>query len=268
MLRAFATIVRDNWKWRRQIGRLALFELAKRSRGAVLSWLWLFARPLIFVFVFWFALDVGLRAGREMDPPFFLWLVVGLIPWFYMQDMLRTGSDVLHRYSYLVNRVKFPLSGIPTMYSLSTLIIHFGLLIVLFVVYFAYGMKLDLYLLQLPFVILVMFVFFDMFSLLTSMISAFSKDFANLLKAFTTPIFWLSGIIYNAETLNIVWIQNVLLFNPVTFFVTAFRDALYSKTWIWDDPLVLGVFGLVFIVTLVVTLAVYKHFHEEVPDVI
>jgi len=266
MLQTFVTIVKDNWEWRKQISHLALYELVKRSRGAALSWVWLFARPLIYIFVFWFALDIGLRVGGDMYPPFFLWLLAGLIPWFYMQDMLNTGSDILHRFPYLVNKIKFPLSGISTIYSLSTLIVHLGLVIVLLIVYFAYGMPLDLYLLQVPFIILVMFVFFDMFSMLTSQISAVSKDFANLMRALTTPIFWLSGILYNVEALNIVWIKNVLAFNPVTFFATAFRDAFYSKTWVWENPSTLEAFGLVFVVTLAVLLIVYKRFHEEVSD--
>jgi len=260
------TILKDNWEWRKPISRLALYELIKRSRGAVLSWAWLFVRPLIYIFVFWFALDIGLRVGGDMQPPFFLWLVAGLIPWFYMQDMLGTGTDVLHRYSYLVNKIKFPLSGISTIYSLSTLIVHLGLVIVLLLVSFAYGMSPDLYLLQVPFIILVMFVFFNMFSILTSQISAVSKDFSNLLKALMTPIFWLSGILYNVETLNIAWIQDVLAFNPVTFFATAFRDAFYSKTWVWENPSALGAFGIVFLATLVLMLVVYKRFHEEVSD--
>ena len=266
VLRAFATILKDNWEWRKQIGRLALFELVKRSRGAVLSWFWLFAKPLIFICVFWFALDIGLRAGKEMDPPFFLWLIAGLIPWFYMQDMLGTGSDILHRFPYLVNKIKFPLSGISTIYCLSTLIVHLGLMVVLFIIYFAYGMSLDLYLVQIPLIIFVMCVFFNMFSILTSQISAVSKDFANLLKAANTPIFWLSGIIYNVEALDIVWVKNVLMFNPVTFFATAFRSALYEKTWVWENTVALEAFGLVFFVTLIVMLLVYKRFHEEVSD--
>lgn len=34
-----------------------------------------------------------------------------------MQDMLGAGIDVMHRYPYLVNKIKFPLSGISTIYT-------------------------------------------------------------------------------------------------------------------------------------------------------
>ena len=97
MLGTLATILRDNWEWRRQIGRLAIFELVKKSRGAVLSWAWFLIKPGMYIFCFWFALDVGLRVGSGGEagaPPYLLWLCAGLIPWFFMQDMLGAGIDV------------------------------------------------------------------------------------------------------------------------------------------------------------------------------
>lgn len=265
MFKTLATICKDNWQWRKQIGRLAVFELIKKSRGAVLSWAWLFIKPGIYIFVFWFALEIGLRAGKDAYPPYFLWLVAGLIPWFYMQELLGGGSDVLHRYSYLVNKIKFPLSGISTFFNLSSLMIHLGLVVVLFIIYFALGLPPDLYLLQVPFIILVMFTFFTMYSILTSQLSALSKDFSNLIKAFMTPLFWLSGIIFNVADLP-QSIQNVLLFNPITTFSTAFRDAFYNKVWVWENPQFLISFGIVFLITLVLMLIVYKRLNEEVPD--
>lgn len=267
MLHTLIAIFKDNWIWRKQIVRLAVFELIKQSRGAVLSWAWLFIKPAVYIFVFWFALDIGLKAGGTNSyPPYFLWLISGIIPWFYMRDIVNTGSDVLHRFPYLVNKMKFPLSGISTIFSLSTLVVHIGLMIVLFVIYFCYGLPIDIYLLQIPFIIIIMFVYFNMFSIITSQISAISKDFANLLKALVTPLFWLSGIIYNIENVHIKVIRDILLINPVTFFVSSFRDALLNRTWIWNNTESLGAFAIIFLITLVLMLIVYKRFHEEVHD--
>lgn len=268
MFKTLATIIKDNWQWRKQIGRLAKFELIKQSRGAVLGWFWLFAKPLIFIAVFWFALDIGLRAGRDMDPPYFLWLISGVIPWFFMRDVLNKGTDVLHRYSYLVTKIKFPLSGISTLNILSIATIHLGLVLVLLVLYFAFGMQLDLYLIQIPVLIIIMILFFNMVSILTSQISAISKDFKNLITSIVTPLFWLSGIIFNVADLEIEWIKSILLFNPITFFASSYRDALYYKTWIWEEPLALLCFGAVFLATLIVMLLVYKRLNKEVPDVL
>lgn len=273
MFSTLATILKDNWQWRKQIGHLAIFELKKKARGAVLGWAWLAVKPIVFITVFWFALEVGMRAGDSsmIDCPYFVWLIAGMIPWFYMADMIDTGSDVLHRYSYLVNKVKFPLSGISTLYSLSTLIINAVLFVLMFIIYTAYGMPWDIYLIQVPILMLLMFVFWDMVSIMTSQLSGISKDFGQLMKALTQPFFWLSGILFNMQVLapaGFGWAADIMLFNPVTFFVTAFRNALCDKVWFWENPVFFWSFAFVFVATLVGMTLIYRHFHEEVADVL
>lgn len=271
VLSTFATILKDNWQWRKQIGRLAVFELVKKSRGAVLSWAWFFIKPGMYIFCFWFALDVGLRVGSggaEGAPPYILWLCAGLIPWFFMQDMLGAGIDVMHRYPYLVNKIKFPLSGISTIFTSATMLVQLMLVGVLFVIYFACGMPIDVYLLQVPVLLLLMFLFWDMVSILFSQLSAISKDVANLMHAMSTPFFWLSGVIFDVKSIPVEWIQVVLYFNPITFFVTSFRGALYDKTWFWNDGFSCVCFAIVFAATFAACLLIYKKFNEEVADVL
>ena len=269
VLSTLATILKDNWEWRKQIGRLALFDLVKKSRGAVLGWAWFFIKPAMYIFCFWFALEIGLRAGNSDAgaPPYILWLCAGLIPWFFMQDMLGPGLDVLHRYSYLVNKIKFPLSGISTIFSGATLIVELMLMVALFVIYFACGMPLDVYLLQVPILLVLMFLFWNTVSILFSQLSAMSKDVKNLMSAMSTPFFWLSGVLFDVKDIHIGWVQTMLDFNPITFFVTAFR-AFYDKTWFWNDPSACVGFVVVFAITLLAALFVYKKFNEEVCDVL
>lgn len=270
MLKTLGTILKDNWEWRGQIMRLSLFELRKKSRGAVLSWAWFFIKPAMYIFCFWFALEIGLRAGSTEAgaPPYILWLAAGIIPWFFMSDLINTGSDVLHRYPYLVNKIKFPLSGISSIFAGATMLVQLMLMLALFVIYFLCGMKLDLYLLQVPVLLVLLFMFWDAFSILFSQLSALSKDFANLMKAFSTPIFWLSGVLFRVDNINNAVIHTVLDYNPVTFFTKAFRAAFYDKYWIWEDTSALIGFVVVFLVTILCMALIYKKFNEEVADVL
>lgn len=263
-------ILKEQWEWRKQILSLGLFDLKKISAGAVLGPLWFFAKPAVYILVFWFALEVGLRSADQTgsDVPYILWLMGGLIPWFYIQEILGTGINIFKRYSYLVTKIKFPLAGIPTIFSISTFVIQLGLVVALLVVYFLCGQPLDLYLLQLPVALVLMFVFFNMFSLVTSLLSAISKDFMNLMKTLSTPLFWLSGIIFNVYNLQLPLVELVLMLNPITFIVTMYRCAVYDKMWIWDKPEAIIGFVVVFVVTLLVTLVIYRRTHEEVADVL
>ena len=143
-----------------------------------------------------------------------------------------------------------------------------GLVVALLAIHFICGQPLDLYLLQLPVAMVLMFVFFDMFSLMTSLLSAISKDFMNLLKTLSTPLFWLSGIIFNVFNLGIPAIELILMFNPITFIVTMYRCAVYDKMWIWDKPEAIIGFVIVFVVTAIATAIIYRRTHEEVADVL
>lgn len=263
-------ILKEQWEWRKQIVSLGLFDLRKTSAGAVLGPLWFFTKPAVYILVFWFALGVGLRSADQTgsDAPYILWLMGGLIPWFYIQDMLGQGVDVLKRYSYLVTKIKFPLGGIPTIYCISNFVIQIGLVLALLAAHFACGQPIDWYLLQLPVAMVLMFVFFDMFSLMTSLLSAISKDFMNLMRTLATPLFWLSGIIFNVFALGIPAIQYILMFNPITFIVTMYRDAVYYKTWIWEQPEVCIAFAIVFVLQTIAMVLIYRRTHEEVADVL
>ena len=264
------SIFKDNWEWRGQIWRLAVFELKKQQRGAAFGWGWFLVKPIIYVFCFWFALDVGMRGAKVVvgDGPYIVWLAAGIIPWFFMSNMLGGGVDVLRKFSYLVKKVKFPICAIPSIYTLSTLFIQLIQYVVLFAVYFATGQPLDLYLLQFPVLVILMTMFWWLVSLLISPLCAMSRDMKNLMNALSTPFFWLSGVIFDVHSMNSVAIHTALLFNPITFFVTGFRDALFLKVWIWDDPMTCICFAGVFLVTAVLALIVYKKTNREVADVL
>ena len=266
------SILKDNWEWRGQIINLAIFDLKKKARGAVLGWAWLILKPLMYVFVFWFALAVGLRGGSDGgEYPYIIWLASGLMPWFFMQEMLGGGSDVLRKYPYLVNKLKFPISGISTLYALSAFIINLALMVVLFIIYAIHGMPWDIYLVQIPFIMLVMLVYWIFFSILCSQLSAISRDFANMMKILSMLVFWLSGIIFemgNMAKAGFGWFDTAMLFNPVTFFCNAMRDATYFKVWVWEDPAFFGAFAFVFVATVALATIVYRRFNEEVADVL
>ncbi len=270
MFKTLTEIVRDNWQWRGHIKSLATFEIVKKTRGAVLSWAWLIIKPSVYVFCFWFAIDVGLRAGNtgSGDYSYLLWLCAGIVPWNFISDMLGAGSDVYRRYPYLVNKIKFPLSAIPSIFTTASMLLQFMLLACLFIVYFASGEVLSVYLLQIPILLLLMWLFWTLFSLLVSLLSALSKDISQLIHALATPLFWLSGVIFNIEDIHIGWIQVLFNFNPVTFFVDGWRHAFCYESWFWNDLDMCIGFGVIFLIVALLATLTYKGLNQEVRDVL
>ena len=130
-------IIKDHIQYRQQIFKLAKADLVKTYRGAALGWAWAVIKPAVTIFVYWFTFQVGIRGiGNEVDGfPYFLWLISGVIPWFYMSDMITGGTECIRKYSYLVTKMKFPISTIPTFFSISKYMVHLALLAIMIVIF-------------------------------------------------------------------------------------------------------------------------------------
>ncbi|MBR5315785.1 MAG: ABC transporter permease, partial [Firmicutes bacterium] len=243
--------------------------LGKTYKGSVLGWAWAIMRPMMTLCIYWFAFSIGLRGGKPVDGyPYFLWLMAGMIPWFYTRSMITGGASCLRRYTYLITKIKYPITTIPTFVNLSNFFVHVMLVGVMIILYVAFGFMPDIYYLQIPLYMLMAFVFFNCWSLLAGVLSAISRDFLNFVKSITIGFLWLSGIFYDVNSIDNELIRNVMLFNPITIIVNGFRNSLVYKQWFWEAPvelrnylIVTGVMGLLAVWT-------YKKLKKDIPDVL
>ena len=269
MIETFKLIVQEHISYKNQIFKLAKSDLVKTYRGAALGWAWAVIKPTITLFVFWFAFTVGLRHGKPVEGyPFFLWLVAGFLPWFFMQELIIGGAACIRKYSHLVTKMKFPVSIIPTYVNLSHLLIHLVLCVITMALFMCFGHFPDVYLLQIPLYMLLMFAWFTLWSLFAGLLSAISRDFQNLVKALSTAIFWMSGIVYNVDGIPSRAVRIILKFNPVTVIATGYRRAFIYKKWFWQDKVSIVCFGITFVVFLLLALWAYHKLRKEVPDVL
>ena len=161
MLQSLFEILRDKWERRGQVVRLARFELLKRSSNSVLSWAWLLIKPLVTIFCYWFTIYIGFRHGRDLGegaPSYILWLTAGVVPWFFMSEILNGGTGLMHTYNYLVDKVRFPLAAIPSVYAVTSLVVQLVLQLLLLGTYLVCGQTIGIHLLQAPFLIVLFFV--------------------------------------------------------------------------------------------------------------
>ncbi|MDR1002591.1 MAG: ABC transporter permease [Oscillospiraceae bacterium] len=272
-MKTLIEIIKEHIGFKSQIFKLAKSDIIRTYQGSALGWLWALIKPTITIFVYWFAFSIGIRKSgdvvvKDVAYPFFLWLIAGIVAWFYISEMLTQGTESIRKYNYLVTKMRFPVSTIPTFVSISKLIVHLILLTIVIVIFWAFGYPPDIYYLQLPFYIMCMFVFFTIFTLTTATLSAISKDFSNLVKSIVTAIFWISGILWDVDTIKIGWLKSVLMFNPVTFVCTGFRNVFINKIWFFEQPQRL--YYLIFMTAfmLICSLFFYKKLRKDIPDVL
>lgn len=259
---------------RPQVVGMAKKDLLKKTKRSALGWFWLFFQPAVYILCFFFALYLGIKHTKNgLDGgAYMLWLASGVIPWWFMRSALSSGPTCLKRYSFLVNRLKFPVALIPVFTELSSFMFQCMLVVCLIVGYFLAGNAPTIYLLQLPLIMILMYIFWTAFSMLTSPLVAVSEDVGQFIKALQTPIFWLSGIIFDASTIKNPAVQFALNLDPAHFFAECYRKVLSGVDddmgWIWADPTFFGLGLLVIVATLVVAILVYSALRKDLADVL
>ncbi len=103
---------------------LAKNDFKTKYAGSYLGIVWAFIQPIVTVFVYWFVFGLALRGGADRGVPFVLWLVAGLVPWFFFQDALIGGTNSLLEYNYLVKKVVFNIRILPIVKVISALFVH------------------------------------------------------------------------------------------------------------------------------------------------
>ena len=262
-------IYSEHRDFRRQLPTLAKTDLVKTYRGAALGWAWAIIKPTITIFVYWFAFSIGLRVGKDVNGfPFFLWLLAGIVPWFYFSEMITKGSECIRKYKFLVTKMSFPVSTIPTFVSMSKLCANMILVGIAMVIFIAFGKFPTLYWLQLPYYILCQFAFGTLLTQVTAILSVLSKDFMNLMKSLVTATFWLSGILWSPDNIDIAWLRALLSVNPVTYIASGYRKCFVDQETIFSDPFPTIAFFAVLIILQLTSGWLYGKLRKELPDVL
>jgi len=182
--------------------------------------------------------------------------------------MFTGGASCLRRYTYLITKIKYPITTIPTFINISNFLVHLMLVAFMILMFIAFGFMPDIYYLQLPVYMLMAFVFFNFWALFAGVLSAISRDFLNFVRSIVIGFLWLSGIFYDVHTISNDLIRNVMLFNPITVVVNGFRNCMVYKQWFWEAPVELRNYLIVTAVMFVLALWAYRKLRKDIPDVL
>ena len=76
MFRSFADVISTNVKNAKQTLSMSVIELKKTYSSSTLGIVWALIKPTLFVLVYWFGIQFGIRGGKgDEGEPFLLWLV-------------------------------------------------------------------------------------------------------------------------------------------------------------------------------------------------
>lgn len=270
----FIHSIKEIYESRKLIGNLAKNDFKKKFAGSYLGTIWAFIQPVVTVFVYWFVFGIVMQYSRgPSEYPYVLWLIAGLVPWFFFQDALTGGTNALLEYNYLVKKVVFQINVLPIVKILAAIFVHAFFVVIMLIISAGYGRFPDLYTLQIVYYTFCMFVMALGISYATSAIVIFFRDLNPMINimfqvgVWMTPIMW-DFSLFAGTMAKYPWLVKVFKLNPMYYIVYGYREAILQKVWFWERPVLTAYFWIFTILMFVIGTRTFKKLKPHFADVL
>lgn len=256
---------------RKLIWDLSKADFKKRFVGSYFGIVWMFVQPMVTVLIYFFIFQVGFKSVPPVpDVPYVLWLIPGIVPWFFYSEALNCVTNCLQEYSYLVKKVVFQVEILPIIKLISCLLVHGFFVLIMLIAFLLYG--------RMPLATWVQILYYtfaaSMLALgigyLTAAVNVFFKDMAQIVSICLQFGMWLTPIMYHESMFEsrAPWAIPLLKLNPFYYVVAGYRDSMLTGNWFWERPKLTIYFWVVTIVVGLVGLKAFKRLRPHFSDVL
>lgn len=208
--------------------KLAFMNAGKQTVRSSLGIFWTYFHDIIYILVFVAFRYLITGNGTVMGMNSTVYIMTGMIPWFFFSDVLSQGSMAIRGNKGIVQSIRFPVPVLPTI-DVATIfikrIISYGML---FAVVYVYG--------YIKYFHLGLFIYYMSCSVvlavaLNMVISAFvavSEDFHQLYDAFLRVLIYTMPILWDFTRIHSALINVVLRINPIVYVIKGFRMAFVT----------------------------------------
>lgn len=237
----------DLYRNKALIWKLAKNDFKTKYAGSSFGILWAFVQPVVTIMVYWFVFQVGFRQAPFAGFPYVLWLISGLVPWFFFQEALNSGTNCLIEYSYLVKKVVFNFNILPVIKIISALFVHIFFTCFMMVIFALFGFFPDVYYLQIGYYLFAMLILILGVISFTCSIVVFFRDLGQLIQILLQVGIWLTPIMWNLDMIppKYEMVKTILKCNPMYYIVNGYRSSMIHKQWFWEQPVDFCVFWVV-----------------------
>lgn len=215
--------------------KLATYDFIAPFKDTYLGLLWIILNPLTQIGAYWFVFGMGIRGGAAVDGhDFLLWMLAGLIPWFYVSSGILSGGTSIYGKAGILTKMKFPTSIIPTYSTLTQLMNNIPVVILMFIIYAVYDYQATIYYVQIIYYLLAATMFIIAFSLLNSALVMAMRDINKLIGTVMRFLFYFTPILWTIDKMS-PKMQNILMLNPIIYLIDGFRNSLLYNKWFWED---------------------------------
>lgn len=247
--------------------QFSIDDFKNKYSNSFLGMAWGFLQPLTTIIVYWFVFQLGFKSQPVENFPFILWLISGLVPWFFISEAIPSSTSVLAEYSYLVQKVLFNINILPVVKIISSLFVQTFLLLLTIVMFWLFGYQPNIYYLQILYYLVYMIILTVGIAYITSALFIFVKDLIQVVSIVLQVVFWLTPIVWDIQAMP-ESVQKILIYNPVYFIVKGFRKTFIYKEGFWTDGLFAIYYWIIAFVVLFIGIKLFRKMKPHFADVL
>lgn len=265
------SLIKEIIKRRKLIWDLSKADFKKRFVGSYFGMVWMFVQPVVTVMIYFCIFQLGFKSVPPVPGiPYVLWLVPGIVPWFFFSEALNTITNCLQEYHYLVKKVVFQVEVLPVIKLISSLMVHAFFVLIMIVMALCYG--------KTPMATWIQVIYYtfaaSMLALalgyFTSAVNVFFKDMAQIVGICLQFGIWLSPIMYHESmfTDRMPWMEPIFKLNPFYYIVTGYKDSMITGNWFWERPKLTLYYWAFTLIVLLCGLKMFKKLRPHFSDVL
>jgi lipopolysaccharide transport system permease protein len=262
--------LKEIWRYRDLIMLFVRRDFVSQYKQTILGPIWLFIQPLFTTLTFFFVFNQIAKIPTDNIDPILFYLS-GITLWNYFSDCFNKTSNTFVANAGIFGKVYFPRLATPISIVFSNLI-KLGIQVLLFVAIMVYQMifnkvqiNVNLYILVLPYLILLMAVMGLGLGIIFSALTTKYRDLSFLLTFGIQLLMYATPIIYPLSFTS-GKLHSLISMNPLTPIMESFRYAFFSiGTFDWSGLAFTSIFSFsVLFIGIIIFNQVEKSFMDTV----
>lgn len=216
------------------ISELVKSDIINRYLGNYLGIVWTLLYPIIMVFIYWAVFSKGFGVLLPANNTYLLWLLTGMIPWFFFNDALANAGQSICAYSFLVKKIVFKVELLPLIKIISAFLINIVFWLLLIIICFYNRSYPSLIWVQLIYYFCCAFFLCYVLGLLLASLTPFIPDVQQVVNIGLQILFWITPITWDFHRLKGSW-QILVVLNPMAYVIDGFRETIIESVPFWQN---------------------------------
>lgn len=218
-------MIKDLYSYRELLKSNIKKEIRGKYKGSFLGVLWSFINPLLSVLVYAIVFPFILKNSPDN---YIVYLIIGILPWTFFTNVINQGTFTIVSNAGIIKKVYFPREILPISVATSGLVNFLISCVIIFIFLLFSGIGFSWYIVLLPLVIIIQYIFSLALIFITSAVDVYIRDAEYIINFLLNMLFYATPILYVASTFgeSFQWIFSL---NPMAIIINGYRDLLFYQ---------------------------------------